>query len=119
MQPGEKGLMEPFPPEFMPGDLVEIVGMEFPIGSGRIKSWLGVFQEPGFPADVSDLPIDKVGKVLNERLVGTVNNGEWCLVVAASFYDGDKKWYYLLRGVGFKKCFGWSRTVKRMRKIQP
>ncbi len=108
----------PFPPTFVPGDLVEIVGVEYPPRSGRIKSWLGLFQEVGYPRSVAGLPLTKIGSVLNEKLVGTVSNGEWCLVVASQYCQVDAKWYYLLRGQGFKKGFGWTRTAIRMRLVR-
>lgn len=111
--------MEPFPPVVNPGDLVEIVGVEFPRGSGRIKPWMGLFQDVGDPASTADVPREDIGKLLDEKLVGTVKNGDWCLVVATRFCEGDKKWYYLLRDPGSKKSFGWSRASIRFHKIQP
>ena len=109
---------EPFPPQFVPGDLVEVIGVEYPPGSGQIKPWLGLFQDVGFPASTVGVPREKVGRILNERLVGTVNNGERCFVVAVRYCDADKKWYYLLRTMGHECRFGWSRSAIRLRKEQ-
>ena len=115
MQPSKQ---PPYPPVFTPGDLVEVMGVEFPPNSGKIKSWLGLFQEVGFPASTAGLPVNQIGKVLDERLVGTVKNGEWCLVVASRYCETDAKWYYLLRGLGFKKSFGWTRTAIRLKLVE-
>jgi len=109
--------LPPYPPVFEPGDLVQCTGVEFPPNSGRIKSWLGLFQEVGYPKSVAGLPVNQMDKVLNEKLVGTVQNGEWCLVVAAQYCQTDAKWYYLLRGAGFKKGFGWTRTSIRLKLV--
>lgn len=111
-------MTEPYPPEFMPGDLVEVVGAEWPEGSGRIKSWMGLFQDVGQPPSMQNVPTLEISAKLNETCVARINNGERCLVVAVRFCDADKKWYYLLRGMGFKKCFGWTRSVARLRKEQ-
>lgn len=108
---------EPFPPQFLPGDLVEVVGVEYPPGSGNVKSWMGLFQDVGLPAPTDGVPKEQHGRILNERLVGTLDNGERVLVVAVRFCDNDKKWYYLLRGAADKKCFGWTRSAIRLQKV--
>jgi hypothetical protein len=114
----EKQRSQPFPPEFIPGDLLEVVGSDWPPGSGNDKGWMGLFQEPGFPSSIENTPKGEIASVLNERLVGTLHNGELCLVVAVSFYSGDNRWYYLLRGATPKKCFGWTRSGYKLRKVQ-
>lgn len=110
--------MNPYPPDFVPGDMVEVIGVEYPPGSGTVKPWMGLFQDVGCPAPTAGTPKEDHGRILNERLVSTVQNGERCLVVAVRFCDTDKKWYYLLRGLGFQKCFGWTRSAIRLRKEQ-
>lgn len=110
--------MEPFPPQFVPGDLVEIIGVEYPPGSGRVKGWLGLFQDVGFPESTEGVSKQRVGEILNDRLVSTIQNGQRCLVVAVRYCPKDTKWYYLLRGMGFQKCFGWTRSAIRLKKDQ-
>lgn len=109
---------EPFPPQFAPGDMVEVIGVEYPPGSGDVKSWMGLFQDVGYPLSTAGKPKAEHGKILNEHLVCTVSNGKRCVVIAVRFCESDKKWYYLLRGLGYDHCFGWTRSAIRLRKEQ-
>lgn len=101
------------PPKFLPGDMVSIVGIEYPPGSGHIKGWMGLFCAVGYPR-AKETAQDAL-KELNSSMVSSVRNGDRCLIVAVQRCPVDKKWYYLLRSLGNSKGFGWSRSAIRMK----
>jgi hypothetical protein len=108
---------EPYPPEFVPGDLVEVVGAEYPHGSGNVRRSVGLYQNIGQPGPPDHRHATEHDKVLNEQLVSTPANGTHLIVVATCFCNTDKMWYYLLRGMGYNKCFGWTRSASRLKKV--
>ena len=113
-------MIPPYPPQFVPGDLVEVIGVAYPPGSDKVKPWLGLFQDVGYPVPTAGAPKSNIDRILTEHLVGHVQNGERCFVIAVRFCDNDKKWYYLLRTLGQapgrEARFGWTRTAIRLRK---
>ena len=108
---------DPFPPVFNPGDMVEVIGIAWPPESKRIKSWLGLFEDVGYPVPLDNIPEEEHGRLLNEHLVGHVMNGTRCIVVAVRFSKPDSRWYYLLRAPEFEKCFGWTRSITRLKLV--
>lgn len=111
-------MQPPFPPQFVPGDMVEVINVDWPPGSGKQKPWMGLFQDVGFPLSTQGKPKAEHGRILNDRLVCTVETGDRLLVVAVRYHPADQKWYYLLRRGGMPVAFGWTRSAIRLRKEQ-
>lgn len=103
-----------YPLKHRPGALVQVVGKEYPPNSGKVSLRLGLYAEPGYPmlAGVPNGPT--TDERLHERLCGSLDNGNLCLVVAVKCHPDDGKWYYLLRRIGIEKGFGWTRVGFRL-----
>lgn len=109
-------MIAPFPPEFVPGDKVKVVEVEWPYAAVRLTGRIGLFQDVGLPRSTKGMSPSRTAATLNQHLAGVLRNGERGLVMAAMFCGTDKKWYYLLLGAAHGKCFGWTRSAVRLRK---
>lgn len=106
-------------PNLCPGDLIEVVGAEYPPKSGKVKPWLGLYGDPGYPSiellSVTRCPPPhELFTILNKNIVGNVKNGSNALIVAITL-DKDGRWYYMLNTATCK--LGWTRCSIRMKKL--
>lgn len=107
-------------PVLSPGDMFEVVGAEFPPKSGKVKEWLGLYGDFGFPNTAKLRQFKDVSQemyaVLNERIVGRAMNSERGICISVIRYPPDGRWYYLLSLDGCKMV-GWTRASIRLRKV--
>lgn len=106
-----------YPARFAPGTMVQVIGVEYPVGSGKVSPKIGLYQEPGYPQIIGVERKHVSDRMLHEKLCGSVANGNLCLVVAVRCLPGDGKWYYLLRSVGGDTGFGWTRVSIRLKPV--
>jgi len=108
-------------PLFVPGDVVIVELSHWPPKSDNKITRTGLYARPGLPITASgnvdgELARIDMQEALNRELVGALNVGDQCLVVAASKFDDDGKWYYLLNN-SKPRGFGWTRCGFRMKKL--
>ena len=99
---------------FNPGDMVVIRGLEWPVGSGVIKKWMGLYRRPGYPQTYKH---GTSSKVLNDQLCGHAENGQQALVVAVSWNEGDQRWYHMIQCTE-SGCIGWTRSTARLIRVK-
>lgn len=122
-------LVRPLPPTFKVNDVIVIRETRWPPKNGKVNERTGLYSDPGFP-NLRDLMKDKrfptdaeevhefsweynydLRDALNEKLVGTVQIGDMCKVLAVWSHE-DSKTYYFLDGGRTK---GWTRCSFRFR----
>lgn len=104
----------PDAPRFNIGDQIVIRETAW---NGRVLQRTGLYSNPGFPnLQDLDMPVAELewqfnaplhGK-LQENLIGTVEIGDKCRILAVWFGEHDKRWYYFIDN-GKPKGKGWTR----------
>ena len=111
-------------PRFLVGDSVVVRDTNW---NGRILKRTGLYSDPGFPklGDL-DMPAAEINWQFNaelhtqlrENLIGTVEIGDKCRVIAIWFGESDKRWYYFIDN-GKLKGRGWTRCDFRFNSTTP